>query len=621
MQVQKNAQILQGNLFKTNFKQLLLSKLNLSFLVALLLFCLTPSSSFAMEYSFYPIYTSCWEDPDNWFPSYPGNTINVGDVVITFDDLSGYADFDLDISFDVVNNGTIEIGTYSLNIFGTLTNNGTLELGDAGSIYGTLTNNGTLINYSPLDLNSGGELVLNTNGASIPGGTFNWNSGSTLTIGSSGVMTLTSSLTVQIGTTLKVLGTLNIDAASTLTNNSSLIINSGSLIINTLCWLSNYGTVTNNGTLTNDWVLSNYSGGIVNNSGTLINNSTLGNNDGSTLNNNSTLTCNGTLVNNSGATLNNNSTGTINGSGTINQNGGSYTGASGGASAPGNSVGTLSVTGNLNLDNNTYESEIDGAVPSNDVLALTGEATLTNATLEVTWLNNPTVAGTYTVMTFGSRVGEFATVTIPTVSGFTFSTAYTTTAVTITATAVALPIELLYIRGEALDQSNKITWASASEQNSSHFEVERSSDGITFEMIGIVAANGNTVTNQSYALLDEKPLQGIGYYRLKMVDLDDTFEYSNVVSVSFNNNNKEIQLSISPNPATDVVHFTISKDEINNAIIEIHSFTGQLIFQKRVNKNDTNPRFDWNTEGTIKGFYIATLTSGSERTMKKIIIQ
>jgi hypothetical protein len=187
--------------------------------------------------------------------------------------------------------------------------------------------------------------------------------------------------------------------------------------------------------------------------------------------------------------------------------------------------------------------------------------------------------------------------------------------------APLLPIELLYIRGEALDQSNKITWASATEENSSHFEVERSSDGITFEMLGIVAANGNTVTNQSYVLLDEKPLQGIGYYRLKMVDLDDTFEYSNIVSVSFNKKNNEIQLSISPNPATDVVHFAISKDEINNAIIEIHSITGQLIFQKMVNKNDTNPRFDWNTEGAVQGIYIATLTSGNERTMKKIIIQ
>ncbi len=332
------------------------------------------------------------------------------------------------------------------------------------------------------------------------------------------------------------------------------------------------------------------------------------------------MTTNGTLVNNFGATLNNNSTGTINGSGTINQNGGSYTGASGGAIAPGNSTGTLSVTGNLNPGSNTYESEIDGAVPNNDVLALTGEATLTNATLEVTWLNNPTAADIYIVMTFGSKVGEFASVTIPTVPGFTFAVAYTATTVSIQA-SVALPIELLYIRGEALDQSNKITWASASEKNSSHFEVERSSDGITFEMISIVAANGNTVTNQSYALLDEKPLQGIGYYRLKMVDLDDTFEYSKVVSISFKNDTKEIHLAISPNPATDVVHFVISKEEINNAIIEIHSITGQLVFQKRINKNDPNPRFDWNTEGAVKGIYMATLTSGSERKMEKIIIQ
>jgi len=489
------------------------------------------------------------------------------------------------------------------------------------SIKGDLINNGTLTNNGTLELDAGGLLELNSNPAAFPSGTFNWNGGS-VTVGATGALILASPLTIPLVGNFTVNGSLTNNDVFTFIGdfrNNGTTINNGTL--DNQSFLINTGTISletgshfkfNNGF--DAWSPSLFvwkAGASVE----VAQGTTLETFADMTTESGRIFIVNG-ILETYGLNFTNN--GILKGGGYI------FAEISHGSTAkiePGNSIGTLAVSGDSDLSSATYTAEMDPIAGTTDLMSISGQATLTNATLEVTWLNNPTVTGTYTVMTFGSKVGEFATVTIPTVSGFTFSTAYTTTAVTITATAVALPIELLYIRGEALDQSNKITWASATEENSSHFEVERSSDGITFEMIGIVAANGNTVTNQSYVLLDEKPLQGIGYYRLKMVDLDDTFEYSNVVSVSFNKKNNEIQLSISPNPATDVVHFAISKDEINNAIIEIHSITGQLIFQKMVNKNDTNPRFDWNTEGAVKGIYIATLTSGNERRMEKIIIQ
>ncbi|MEZ4954338.1 MAG: hypothetical protein R2825_12295 [Saprospiraceae bacterium] len=88
-----------------------------------------------------------------------------------------------------------------------------------------LINSGTLTNTGVLNLNSGGELILKTNPASLPGGTFNWNSWSRLTIGDLSEMTLSGALTIESGRTLRVNGTLKLNAA--LTNNGVLELNSG----------------------------------------------------------------------------------------------------------------------------------------------------------------------------------------------------------------------------------------------------------------------------------------------------------------------------------------------------------------------------------------------------------
>lgn len=85
-----------------------------------------------------------------------------------------------------------------------------------------------------------------------------------------------------------------------------------------------------------------------------------------------------------------------------------------------------------------------------------------------------------------------------------------------------LPVELLYFRvnGDVLE------WATASEENNSHFEVERSVDGRDFLAIGKVEGNGTTSERNEYKY---NIPQGAAYYRLKQVDFDGAYEYSDVV--------------------------------------------------------------------------------------------
>jgi hypothetical protein len=95
-----------------------------------------------------------------------------------------------------------------------------------------------------------------------------------------------------------------------------------------------------------------------------------------------------------------------------------------------------------------------------------------------------------------------------------------------------LPLKLISFSVRAVEKTTFLEWLTAEEENTSHFEVQRSADGKTWTALPeIVPAGGEG--NHQYNATDGKPLSGINYYRLKMVDLDQKFTYSRVVSADF----------------------------------------------------------------------------------------
>lgn len=89
-----------------------------------------------------------------------------------------------------------------------------------------------------------------------------------------------------------------------------------------------------------------------------------------------------------------------------------------------------------------------------------------------------------------------------------------------------LAIEWSGFWGEAMEAQIALQWKTEQEVKSDRFEVQRSNNGIHFETIGTVAAKGTSSTPQQYDFLDEQPLHGDNYYRLKSIDTDASFEYS-----------------------------------------------------------------------------------------------
>lgn len=146
---------------------------------------------------------------------------------------------------------------------------------------------------------------------------------------------------------------------------------------------------------------------------------------------------------------------------------------------------------------------------------------------------------------------------------------------------VPLPIELIYFEGYQKELKNELIWETASESNSDYFNLEKSSDGIIWEVIGTIKANGTTNTTSTYRFSDQQESIGTSYYKLSHFDINGNKNYSDIVSIQ---RVSETALSIFPNPTEG--NFTIQLPLTNTFhSIYILDATGRII--KKIEIGDT----------------------------------
>lgn len=135
----------------------------------------------------------------------------------------------------------------------------------------------------------------------------------------------------------------------------------------------------------------------------------------------------------------------------------------------------------------------------------------------------------------------------------------------------ALPVTLKYFEGKSDNQSVSLEWATTSENNASHFDIERSNNAISFVRIGKIKAAGDSKALQQYRYNDSNLPAGNYYYRLKQVDTDNSYEFSRIISLKIT---KEISVQVFPNPVSDRLSIQ-SEIEINS--VEIINSSGKTI--------------------------------------------
>lgn len=171
----------------------------------------------------------------------------------------------------------------------------------------------------------------------------------------------------------------------------------------------------------------------------------------------------------------------------------------------------------------------------------------------------------------------------------------------------ALPVELLTFNAQKKDKAVMVTWKTAQEQHSSHFEVERSAGNNRYVGIGTVSATGNTTSGAAYSFTDPLPLKGNNFYRLKLVDDDGSFTYSRIVSLNFSS---IATVVLSPNPARGRLHVQLPSGHGYTAL-GIVDVSGKQVMQSKLAEGSTGSYLD--IAHLPAGLYVLQLSNGNVR--------
>lgn len=187
-----------------------------------------------------------------------------------------------------------------------------------------------------------------------------------------------------------------------------------------------------------------------------------------------------------------------------------------------------------------------------------------------------------------------------------------------------LPIELLSFTATKNKNTVDVKWETATEINNDYYLVEKSKNGADFETLGRVKGAGNSLSKLNYSIVDDKPFDGLSYYRLKQVDFNDTYTYSKIESVDFNNT-KDFSFDVFPNPNKGT-NFNIALEGVKNneeILVVIYNVTGKESFSKVLTANENESSvFVINPTHTLSsGVYIITATSNQTIYRKKLIVE
>ena len=174
-----------------------------------------------------------------------------------------------------------------------------------------------------------------------------------------------------------------------------------------------------------------------------------------------------------------------------------------------------------------------------------------------------------------------------------------------------LPVTLLSFNATATNAGKSLlTWSTATELNNHHFDIERSNDGLAFATIGQVTAI-NTSNGSAYRYIDQSPLTGSNYYRLKQVDFDGKVAYSTVQKVDFA---AKAAISVYPNPATNNLFVQSDGTSIIKTITITDALGKTVLRQTNINTK----QYTLDVSQLAKGMYFVKVNDGNKDVIQTI---
>lgn len=181
-----------------------------------------------------------------------------------------------------------------------------------------------------------------------------------------------------------------------------------------------------------------------------------------------------------------------------------------------------------------------------------------------------------------------------------------------------VPISLREFTATKQQATSLLKWSTSQESNSAYTEIDRSGDGLQYSAIGKVKAAGESDRTTYYSFTDNAPLSGTNYYRLKFVDKDGSFKWSNIEVVKFDN--ADNATGIYPNPAQGQLTLTIPEKWKGKAMTALlYDGTGRLALHKEIKSASSTEQIKWDNV-LPAGVYMLKLLK-SDNTTEQFKIQ
>lgn len=185
-----------------------------------------------------------------------------------------------------------------------------------------------------------------------------------------------------------------------------------------------------------------------------------------------------------------------------------------------------------------------------------------------------------------------------------------------------LPVELVSFKANVTGNAVQLNWVTASELNNQGFDVERKSANSTWQKIGFVQGNGTTSSTKSYSYTDGNLETGKYSYRLKQIDFDGSYEYSNAVEADVTTLPVKFDLAQNfPNPFNPTTTINYAIPQASNVTLKVYNMLGQevkTLINRFMEAGDHSIKFD--AKDLNSGLYFYKLEAGSFNMVKKMTL-
>jgi hypothetical protein len=186
----------------------------------------------------------------------------------------------------------------------------------------------------------------------------------------------------------------------------------------------------------------------------------------------------------------------------------------------------------------------------------------------------------------------------------------------------SLPVELTSFTASLVNNNVKLSWTTATETQNYGFDIERKSNNSNWEKIGFVEGHGNSNSPKEYSFSDKNLKAGSYSYRLKQIDTDGQFEYSDIVKVDFNMP-KEFQLNQNyPNPFNPSTKITFSLPVASKVSLLIYNILGEKVMDAIIDQVYESGAYEYNFYGSklSSGTYLYSIQADNFTQTKKMLM-